>query len=204
MYVPSEIIVKGDANATIANIRSQELLYRSGTASLLINQIAFFFLPLALYMLLAPTNRLVAKVMVLAALIGIPLGLASAAERVFLVELLTSKIIVSPEAVQDLVAVSRARASEALMFATTFWGLWLLPFGYLVYRSGFLPRVLGAFLMAGCIGYLANLLGMIMVPSYGELTIAALLRVPATIGEIGIGLWLLLVGAHPSKRFQAK
>ena len=200
MYVPLEIVVKGDADAIIANIRSQEPLYRAGIAALLINQIAFFFLPLALYVLLAPTNRLVAQIMVLAALIGIPLALASAAERVFLVDLLTGKISVSPEAVLDLVAVSRARANEALMFATTFWGLWLLPFGYLVFRSGVLPRVLGIFLMAGCIGYLVNLFGLIMVPNFSELTIASLVRVPATIGEIGIGLWLLVVGARPSKR----
>jgi hypothetical protein len=199
MYVPSEITVKGDAAATIANIRSHETMYRSGIAALLINQIAFFLLPLALYVLLAPTNRLVAQIMVLAALIGIPLGLASAAERIFLIELLTSKISVSPQAVLDLVAVSRARANEALMIATTFWGLWLLPFGYLVFRSGCLPRVLGIFLMAGCVGYLVNLFGLIMVPNFSELTIASIVRVPATIGEIGIGLWLLLIGIRTPK-----
>lgn len=200
MYVPSEILVKGNADATMANIRAQAPLYRAGIAALLINQIAFFVLPLALYRLLASTNCRLAQVMVLAAPAGIPLALASAAERVFLVELLTGRIIVSPEALPDLVAVTRARANTALMFATTFWGLWLLPFGYLVFKSGFLPRALGVLLMTGCIGYLGNLFGQIMLPNYNELTLASILRVPATVGEIGIGLWLLVVGVRPSRR----
>ena len=191
MYVPGQIVVPDDTAATIANIRSQEFLYRAGIAALLLNQIAFFALPLALYVLLSPTHQKIAQVMVLAALAGIPIGL------MIVLNLLTDTIAVAPAALADFVAVSRASANWAVGFAGTFWGIWLLPFGYLVYKCGFLPRVLGLLLMAGCFGYLANLFGVILVPDYTELTIAAILRLPASIGEIGIGLWLLLVGARP-------
>lgn len=197
MYVPGQIVVPDDTAATIANIRSQELLYRAGIAALLLNQIAFFALPLALYVLLSPTHHRIAQVMVLAALAGIPIGLMSAVERMIVLNLLTDTIAVAPAALADFVAVSRASANWAVGFAGTFWGIWLLPFGYLVFKCGFLPRVLGLLLMAGCFGYLANLFGVILVPDYTELTIAAILRLPASIGEIGIGLWLLLVGARP-------
>lgn len=197
MYVPGQIVVPDDTVATMANIRSQELLYRAGIAALLLNQIAFFALPLPLYVLLSPTHHKIAQVMVLAALAGIPIGLMSAVERMMILNLLTDNIAVAPAALADFVAMSRAGASWAVAFAGTFWGIWLLPFGYLVYKCGFLPRVLGLLLMAGCFGYLANLFGVILVPDYTDLTIAAILRLPASIGEIGIGLWLLLVGARP-------
>jgi hypothetical protein len=199
MYVPSQIVVPDDAGATIANIRSQELLYRGGIAALLLNQIAFFLLPLALYVLLSPTNPKIAKVMVLAALAGIPIGLMSAVERMLILNLVNENIAVAPEMVADFVAVSRAGASWTVAYAGTFWGLWLLPFGYLVFKSGFLPRVLGLALMAGCFGYLINLFGVILVTDYASLTIASILRAPASIGEIGIGLWLLLIGVRQRK-----
>jgi hypothetical protein len=67
------------------------------------------------------------------------------------------------------------------------------------YRCGLLPRVFGVLLMAGCFGYLANLFGVILVPDYTELSIRTILSLPALIGEIGIGLWLLLVGARPRR-----
>ena len=199
MYVPGQIVVPDDAGATIANIRSQELLYRGGIAALLLNQIAFFLLPLALYVLLSPTNPTIAKVMVLAALTGIPIGLMSAVERMLVLNLVIENIAVSPGLVADFVALSRAGANWSVAFAGTFWGIWLLPFGYLVLTSGFLPRILGLALMAGCFGYLINLFGVILVTDYTSLTIASVLRAPASIGEIGIGLWLLLVGARPPR-----
>lgn len=197
MVVPGQIVVPDNAAATIANIKSNALLYRGGIAALLLNQIAFFLLPLALYVLLSPINPRLAVVMVLAALVGIPLALAGAAERLLILNLVTGSASASPAAVADLVSTARASANALTAFSTTFWGLWLLPFGYLVFRSGFLPRILGLCLMAGCFGYVINLFGLILVPDYSTLTIASVLRLPASIGEIGIGLWLLLIGARP-------
>ena len=197
MYVPGQIVVPDDAAATIANIKSNTLLYRGGIAALLLNQIAFFLLPLALYVLLSPINPKLAVVMVLAALAGIPLALAGAAERLLILNLVTGSLSAPPAALADLVSTARASANALTAFSTTFWGLWLLPFGYLVFRSGFLPRILGLCLMAGCFGYVINLFGLILVPDYSASTVASVLRLPASIGEIGIGLWLLLIGARP-------
>jgi len=77
-----------------------------------------------------------------------------------------------------------------------FWGLWLLPFGYLVFKSGFLPKLLGIFLMAGCFGYLINFIGGFLIPNYGDLGISRMISLPASIGEIGICLWLLIIGVR--------
>lgn len=196
MYVPGQIVVPDNGSATLANIAANEGLYRASIASLLANQIAFFLLPLALYRLLAPVHVSMAKVMVLAALAGIPIALASAAERMLIVDVITNNPGLAPAALTDLVTVSRVRAGQAIVFAGSFWGIWLLPFGYLVYKSGFLPRLLGIVLMAGCFGYLINLFGYILVDDYARTSMASIVRMPATIGEIGICLWLLLVGVR--------
>lgn len=199
-YVPGQTMVPGDQMATLASIRANEALYRMGVAGLLINQLAFFVLPFALFALLEQIDRTMAKVMVLAALIGIPLALASAAQRLVLLDLANGTLPVAQSSLTEFAAATRASAGKLMLFATAFWGLWLLPFGYLVYRSGFLPRVLGVLLMLGCGGYLINLLGLIIVPGYAEMTIASALRWPATLGEIGICLWMLVIGARPRDR----
>jgi hypothetical protein len=142
-------------------------------------------------------NIRVKQVMVIAALLGIPISLISAAERMVILDLLTTDRGMAQAELGQLVALSRTRASETLMFAWTFWGLWLLPFGWLVFKSAFLPRLLGIALMAGCAGYLVNLFGQILVSGFDDTMLASIARLPATIGEIGICLWLLLIGVRP-------
>lgn len=197
-YVPGQIMVAGDQLATLSNIRENEALYRMGVAGLLLNQLAFFILPIALFALLAEVNRGLAKVMVLAALTGIPLALVGAADRMVLLDLANAAL--PQDTLIELATASRSSAGRSMMLATAFWGLWLLPFGYLVYRSGFLPRLLGVVLMLGCGGYLFNLFGLILIADYAQTAVAAALRWPATIGEIGICLWLLVMGARAGLR----
>ena len=68
------------------------------------------------------------------------------------------------------------------LIAQIFFGLWLLPLGYLVYRSGFFPRVLGVLLMLGCVGYLADLVAIYVSPSFDS-PLSMVLVLPAALGE---------------------
>ena len=77
-----------------------------------------------------------------------------------------------------------------------FSGLWLFPFGYLVYQSKFLPKIFGVLLMLGCFGYLINFMGETLMANYSKLGIGFYISLPASIGEIGICLWLLIVGCR--------
>jgi hypothetical protein len=86
--------------------------------------------------------------------------------------------------------------NNGLLIAQVFWGLWLFPFGYLVYKSNFLPKVLGVFLMLGCVGYVLNVLGRTVIPDFSEYALSGYITLPATIGEIGICLWLLIFGVR--------
>jgi hypothetical protein len=73
------------------------------------------------------------------------------------------------------------------------WGLWLLPFGLLVFRSGFIPRILGALLIIGCFAYLVVSVTSLLFPTYAQ-TVSPLKFLAA--GEILIILWLLIVGVR--------
>ncbi len=76
-----------------------------------------------------------------------------------------------------------------------FSGLWLFPFGYLVFKSGFLPKILGVLLMLGCFGYLINFVGHTLILTYSKIGISTYIGLPASLGEIGTCLWLLIMGA---------
>lgn len=76
------------------------------------------------------------------------------------------------------------------------WGLWLLPFGLLVMRSGFLPRILGILLVINCWAYIITSLTIILAPEFGR-TVANLMFIPET-GELWIALWLLIKGVKPA------
>jgi hypothetical protein len=88
---------------------------------------------------------------------------------------------------------------NGILLVSIFLGLWLLPFGYLVYRSGFLPKILDILLMRGCLGYLMNFTGNMLVKNYAVTGVAKFVSLPASIGEIGTCLWLLIVGVKQKK-----
>ncbi len=99
----------------------------------------------------------------------------------------------SPNDLEMLIATQLGAYGNGIEIAQIFWGLWLLPFGYLVFKSGFLPKVLGVLLMLGCFGYLIEFFGGLLFPNYGGV-FQTIVGLPASIGEIGTCLWMLLLG----------
>jgi len=199
VYVPSQIIVRGDALATVNNIVASELLFRLGIASLMINQIAFLLLPFVLYQLLQHVNRNVAVLMVALAVVSVPISMVSIVNRLDVLSLLSGAgylDIFTTEQLHAQVMMSIKAYSNGILVTTIFWGLWLLPFGYLVFRSGFLPRILGILLMIGCFGILIDVFGRLLFPGYAETAISTYFAMSSSFGEIGICLWLLVMGAR--------
>jgi hypothetical protein len=78
-----------------------------------------------------------------------------------------------------------------------FWGLWLLPFGLLVYKSGFIPRILGIWLALNCFAYLVTSVTGILWPRYEQRVSNWVF--PVMFGELAIMLWLIIVGAKERK-----
>jgi len=198
LYVPSKLIVWSDAVATFNNIVNNESLFRFGIVAGIIAYISFLFLPLVLYKLLSPVNKIAAISMVALAVVSVPISLVNINHKLEVLTFISKANYLSvfqENELQTQVMLSLEHYNNGIEAVSIFWGLWLLPFGYLVFKSGFLPRALGILLMIGCFGYLINFGGGFLFPGYADLGIASFISIPASVGEIGICLWLLIMGA---------
>lgn len=195
MYVPSQITVSGDSHATMNNIVAHSPLFRAGIAAFLVKQVAFLLLPLVLFKLLRPVHQSIAALMVALAVVSVPIALVSLISRLSALDILSGSYsqALAPAQLQSQAMLSLNAYGNGLLVTTLFWGLWLLPFGYLVIRSGFLPKILGVFLVLGGLGYVTSVFWQILVPST---SFPDSLLLPAAVGEIGICLWLLVVGVR--------
>lgn len=201
-YVPSQVNVAGDWPATLASIRTHESLFRFGIAAFLLKQVAFLLLPLVLYRVLGDAGRGIAATMVVFAVTSVPLALFALARKLDALSLLTDPALataIAPDQLQALAIQSLDAYGNALVATRLFWGLWLLPFGILVIRSARMPRLLGVTLVLGCVGYLVDVFGALLVPGYPGSPLANIAMLPASIGEIGACLWLLLFGLRAPK-----
>lgn len=199
VYIPSTLIDLQNAATTIENIRGNELLFRLGIVTGICSFLIFILLPLALYNLLHEVNKIAAKLMVLFALISIPISFVNILNKFAVLDLINKPIYaetLGEATFQSQVLLYLENYNNGIQISQIFWGIWLLPFGYLVYKSGFLPKVLGLFLMAGCFGYLITFFGGFLYSDFSTTIISDIVGFPATIGELGICLWLLIMGTN--------
>ena len=129
---------------------------------------------------------------------SVPIGLIALSHRMEALSLLDSTAAHATAAVDAAFAASLQRYGHGLRIASLFWGLWLLPFGWLVLRSARIPRVLGVLLMLGGIGYVVKVFGGLM-PGFADSAFARYATLPAALGEIGSCLWLLAFGARAGR-----
>ena len=198
-YVPSKLIVHGNAAATANNIAASETLFRLGVAGELIGMAGFIFVALALYDLLKGVNRRHASLMVILIVVSVPIA--------FLNELNSIAALVLVRGADFLSTFEKPqRDALAMLFlnlhrygfvvAEIFWGLWLFPLGLLVYRSRFLPRFLGVWLaIAGLAWVILSLTGVLLPQYQGKVDTYSQ---PAFFGELAFMFWLAIRGAKPS------
>jgi len=192
IYVPSVLFVRGDGATTTRNIMASEWLFRSGTISHLIGQIVFIFLVLAFYRLLNPVNKAQAVLMVVLALLAVPIAFLNEVNHLAILRLLSGADAgaVNSAQLQAQVMLFLDMRQDGILVAQVFWGLWLLPLGSLVFRSGFLPKLLGVLLVSAGVGYVIDCGTQILSP--GLATISHF----TFIGELLFPLWLLLKGVN--------
>ena len=194
VYVPSRLLVPGDAAATVNNIMASESLFRLGIASQLLSQVSFIFVGLLLYQLLKPVNKNMALLMVILNLVGIPITMFNELNQfavLFLLHGADALTGFTPEQLHGLVLLFLNLHSSGLNIAGIFWGLWLFPMGYLVFKSGFLPRIIGVLLMIACFGYVIQSLAAFLLP---DLKVNFI--VFTAWGELVLALWLLIKGVN--------
>jgi len=198
LYVPSKLIVHGDAQATAHNIAASETLFRLGIAADLVSQALFIFVVLALYDLLKDVDRRYALHMVVLLLVAIPIAFLNEVNAIAALVMVhgTNFLSVFDEAQRNALAMMFLNLrGHGFDIAGIFWGLWLFPLGWLVYRSGFLPRILGVLLILACFAYLANSFTALVMPQY-EASVARWMN-PLQLAEMVFMLWLLIRGAVP-------
>ena len=197
IYIPAAFTVPGDVTATAGRIRAAELLFRLGIVSELIAATAFIFLVLALYRLLKGVNEKHAALMVTLVLVSVPISFFNVLNEIAVLILLSGADFLSvfaPHQLDALVAVFLSLHRHGFLVAEIFWGLWLFPFGVLVFKSGFLPRILGVLLIIACFAYLAASVTALLWPRYARI-VSLLASAPEAAGELPIILWLLIKGA---------
>jgi len=202
----SKLIVLGDAATTAGNIMASAWQFRIGFVIDLIAGVLFLLTAWALYVLLKPVNKNLALLFLLLNLSGVAVSCFS---DLFLI---ASQLLLNGA---DYLKVFQADQLQALAMlslyiykygflgiAQIFFGAWLFPLGYLVFKSGFLPRFLGVILMVHCVVWLMSALQFFLFPGLIEVTFVGVTYLSYPIGfisEFGLSLWLLIMGAKEQK-----
>ncbi len=202
-FVEPKMYVASNAATTAGNVVANAGLVRLGVVSDLMDQTVFIFLALTLYLLLKHVNQSVARAMVV--LVALAVGI-TCLNTVFEFEGLR----VATGAV-NLSALGGTAGSNAIVLllldtqhygifiAQIFFGLWLIPLGYLAYHSsGWFPKWLGILLIVGGISYLVDLLVLFLVPDLSA-QIHGFLSILPAIAEISMVVYLLVIGVRTIK-----
>lgn len=201
LYVPGRLFVPGNATATAGNILAHQDLFRTYIAVGLISELLFISVALALFRLLKGVGHELATLMVLLILIDAPLAFLGMANEVATLTILRGGDFLAAfdKPQRDALALLLITFDrQGVLVSEVFWGLWLLPLGWLVYRSGFLPRFLGVWLFLNGLAYLAISSTRLVLPQ--QVKLISSLATPVLFGEVALMLWLLIVGvrAQPS------
>ncbi len=201
MYVPNKLIVSGDATATADHIRASESLIRIGIGSELIYPVIAVFLVLALYRLFKPVNENHAKLLVvLGALVPGPIAFLNVLNEIAALILVSGADFLSAFQKSQLEALALLFIrlhSYGIEIDAIFWGLWLFPFGILIIRSGFIPRILGILLFIAGSAYLASSFTTLVMPQYEHFV--GQFAMVLEILEMPIVFWFIIRGLWPSR-----
>ena len=184
IYVPSQVFVQGDITETAARIQSMEGLFRLGILGSLVTQLIFILTAWYLFRFFRETHQQAAQLMLILALVSVPMAMLN--------ELFSLSMLQSTDNLSQL-QLLRDLHRSGLQIVMLFWGLWLFPLGYLIMRSGYFPRIIGWFAIAGGVGYvLGFFLDVLGLQIEWLSTIAETL----TLGEVLWLLWLIIAGAR--------
>ena len=192
----SKIIVFGDAATTGKNIMASAWQFRIGFVGDLVAAVLFLLTAWALYVLLKPVNKNLALLFLLLNLGGVAVQCLSDL-NLFAALLLSSGAdylkVFQADQLQALAMLFLYLRQNGFMIAQIFFGAWLFPLGYLVFKSGFLPRILGIVLMIHSVFWLMTFLQSFLLPDFGAITYVSYPL--GFIAEFGLTLWLLIIGA---------
>jgi hypothetical protein len=201
LFVRSSIVEPGNAAATADNIRASATLFRAGFVADLLQATFFLFTAMALYLLLRHVHGLVARAMVVFVAVSVAIMCLNLVNQWAALQVATGEGLagaLGPAGSAALTGLFADLHRSGFLLAQMFFGLWLLPLGYLVLRSGWFPKVLGVLLIVGCCGYLVDLFLQFLAPGIAD-GIELVVVAPAAIGELSFIAWLLVKGVPVSE-----
>jgi len=204
-YVSPMLYVPGDAAATVGKVLANADLVRIGVLADLLQATVFVFLAMTLYLLLSRVHKNAAMAMVVLVAIATTI---MCIDKVF--QFAALRVATDPSyAAAFGVAGSNALVLLLLdihnygyLIAQIFFGLWLIPLGYLAYRSGMFPRALGVVLVVAGVSYVVDMLAAFVSPELSK-AVHLYLAIAPTIAEVGLLGFLLVFGVRttaPDKR----
>jgi Domain of unknown function (DUF4386) len=200
MYVPTQLIVTNDLTSTTNNILNNEFLFRTGIMSNLICQTVFIFLVLTLYRLFEQVDKLLARTMISLAIAAVPIAFLIIFNQLYALLLLKEGFMKTFEPAQvHLLTMSYLKMYDyGNSVIGIFWGLWLIPFGQLVFKSGLIPKILGILLIIGGLTYVLDSFTYVLFPGFHSMT-STLVGITSSIAEISMILWFLIKGVNDNK-----
>jgi hypothetical protein len=195
MYVRPSLIVPGDPATTASKMMASEALFRIGVLSELIMYTCFLLLPLPLYVLLNPVRKNIALLMVLFVFVSVPIGMINTLNNLAALSLLSDAgymTVFTTEQLQAQMMHFLHLYDLGYQIGQIFFGLWLIPLGYLAYKSGYFPKMLAVLVIIGGFAQLTDTITSFLFPSYEGMVVTVL----SVFGfsEILFCLWLLLMG----------
>ncbi len=207
MYIAASVVADllghfafGDSAAIISTIAAHPALFRAGLVIGLLSSAFFLLAAWALYVLLKPVNKNLSLLFLLLNAVGV------AIQSLSMLGLIAGLLLQSGTGYGSAFPADQLRAQATLyidlykngnLIAQVFYGVWVLPLGYLVFRSGFLPRFLGILLMIDCLAILTWFIQFFLFPA--NQAIAYPCWVISALAEFSLTLWLLIMGVKDQK-----
>ncbi|HYM97347.1 MAG TPA: DUF4386 domain-containing protein [Candidatus Sulfotelmatobacter sp.] len=200
-YVLGKVFVAGDAAKTAANVAANPGLVRVGVVADLFQGTEWILLALTLYILLKHVHLSAARAMLVLVSVGAAIVCLNDVFQFESVRVATDgsyAAALGGAGSNALVLLLLDIHHYGFLAAQIFFGLWLVPFGYLAYRSTMFPKALGAALIVGGVCYLVGLLAVFLLPGGGE-RINTFVTIPSAIAELSMAFYLVLFGVRPPK-----
>jgi len=191
----TKLIVLGNAAATAKNVLASEGLFRLGFVSDVLAGVLFLLAAWALYVLLKPVDQNIALLFLLLNLGGVVvqcLNMLNLFSAVLLLSGADYLKVFQADQLQTLAMLFLYLYKNGFLIAQFFYAAWLFPLGYLVFKSGYLPRLLGIVLMVECFAWLLYPLQFFLFPSFTVINYLSFSI--GFIGEFSLTLWLLIKG----------
>lgn len=197
LYVPNKIMVPDDAAATATNVLAHEMLLRTSVVTWLLGMAVWIVLAFMLYRLFSGVSKPLASLLVVFVAISAGIGFLNELNNL-------AAILVLRGHEFDIGLTQPQREAMAMLFLRLhgegnalnemLWGLWLLPFGLLIVRSEFVPRLLGVWLLLDGLAWMGSSTVAILTPEYNDVAFKA--AQPLVFAELAVMLWLITVGVR--------